>query len=240
MLKKAVKKHDISAALQVGDFGFFKGIGARLQKMRLPVPVHVIDGNHEDHRYLALLAAQGLTTFGHQDQIVYHSRGTVLDLGGIPIGIIGGALHVDREQGDEDHPNWVSEADVNVAVEVFNRCRPPVIMSHSSPHSIGVDMRGHPDFALGVVRYCQSRGFETGPWSDCGEPGLTTLWRKLEYRPRVWIFGHFHWHHEAVVEGCRFVCVGSADGTDGMKMPQEIVLDTEDFSVTGMPMKAAR
>jgi predicted phosphodiesterase len=232
LLKRAKQRHGITAALQVGDFGFFKGIGARLQSTRLPVPVHVIDGNHEDHRYLTLQIAQGLTSFGAKNQIVFHQRGTVFDLGGCAVGCIGGALNADRDQEDEDFPNWVTETDVDRAAECFNAEKPPVILSHSCPHSLGIGIRGNPDFALGVVHYCRAQGFDTGPWNDCGEPGLTRLWRKLSYRPRIWLFGHYHSWHEAVVDGCQFTCVGCADGRDGRKEPLEVILDTEDLTVT--------
>jgi len=47
--------YGIEAAIQVGDFGFFaRDFNEFSQEgpRRLPVPLHVIDGNHEDHGWL--------------------------------------------------------------------------------------------------------------------------------------------------------------------------------------------
>ena len=46
-----------------------------------------------------------------------------------------------------------------------------------------------------------------GREDDCGEVELSRLWSDLAYRPRAWVFGHFHRAHQATVEGTRFVCV---------------------------------
>lgn len=227
------KKHfDVKAAIQVGDFGFFKGVTSRLQKLTLPVPLHVIDGNHEDHRFLALLTAQKMTTFGFKNQIIYHGRADVFELGSVTIGCLGGALHAEHDQESENNPNWVTDPDADRAAEIFNDLRPQVIISHSCPHSIGIGMKANPNMALGVARFCRSNGFDTGPATDCGEPGLTRLWQRLTYRPRLWIFGHFHRFHRAEVDRCRFVCVGSSDGTDNQDTPLPIILDAEALTIT--------
>ncbi len=59
---EAQAAYGIEAAIQVGDFGFYPEIlhmflheGPR----RFPVPLHVIDGNHEDHGWLTKCRADG-------------------------------------------------------------------------------------------------------------------------------------------------------------------------------------
>jgi predicted phosphodiesterase len=51
-LRQAQTDFRIAAAIQVGDFGFYKDLmtQAREERIRFPIPLHVIDGNHEDHR----------------------------------------------------------------------------------------------------------------------------------------------------------------------------------------------
>ena len=77
-----------------------------------------------------------------------------------------------------------------------------------------------------VERFISRAGHHSGPFHDCGEGGLTALWRRLPQRPPLWVFGHFHRVHDRLVEGTRFVCVGSSDGSDGSKVIQRILLDT--------------
>ena len=232
LLASAKRRFGVTAAIQVGDFGFFKGLSTALRNNRLPIPVHAIDGNHEDHRFLARCHVQELTTFGPGDHLRVHGRGSVFDLGGLSIGCLGGALHADRDQVIGNDTNWVTDADADHAAAVFNDLQPQIIITHSCPHSIGVGMLGSPAFAPGVRFFCTDQGFDTGPEHDCGEPGLKRLWRQLQYRPQIWIFGHFHRVHENIVEGCHFVCAGSSDGTDGHENPIPIILDTDALTVS--------
>ena len=228
LLQSARMKYNIKAALQVGDFGFYKGVSGRIPP--LPVPVYAFDGNHEDHRLLALAVAQKLTAFGSRGQITYRRRSEVFTLGGVSIGCIGGALNADRSQESENHPNWVTDGDVDRAAYVFNAEQPEIILAHSCPHSIGVGMKANKNMAYCVASFCE--GFNTGPMNDCGEPGLTRLWERLTYRPKLWLFGHFHRFHRATVDGCRFVCVGSSDGSDGQETPLPVILDVEALTIT--------
>lgn len=234
LLTSAKRRFGVSAALQVGDFGFYKGLSTALRTIRLPLPIHAIDGNHEDHRFLARCHAQGLTTFGPGDHLRVHGRGSVFHLGGIGIGCLGGALHADREQEGEVHPNWTSNGDADRAAAIFNDLQPDVILTHSCPAGIGVGMHASPAFTPGIRAFCSAHGLDTGPAHDCGEPGLTRLWQRLTYRPAVWCFGHFHRLQSTTVDGCHFVCVGSADGTDGHDTPVPVILDTDNLTVQVM------
>jgi hypothetical protein len=53
-LRQAQADFRIGAAIQVGDFGFYRNLlaQAREELLRFPVPMHAIDGNHEDHAWL--------------------------------------------------------------------------------------------------------------------------------------------------------------------------------------------
>jgi predicted phosphodiesterase len=209
-LRAAQTVYRIEAAIQVGDFGFDETSMA--QPVRYPVPLHVIDGNHEDHRWLRRALRHGAARdWREQANLVYQARPSVARMGSSKAGFMGGALHVDRPQKHNllgGLPNYILRRHREQAVALFNRERPELIVTHSCPSRIGVGVRASPDLEHGVAEHIRGAGFDAGPQDDCGEAELAELWRGLRYRPRGWVFGHFHRAHEAVVEGTRFVCVG--------------------------------
>jgi hypothetical protein len=153
------------------------------------------------------------------------------------IGFCGGALHVDQPQvGSSEHgtTNWVTDQEADKAAAMFAMHRSDLIVTHSCPHSIGVGMQGNPYLEEEVERHVTRRGFSAGPLSDCGEPGLLELWKRLRYRPREWVFGHFHQHRVSQVDGVRFRCIGAIDGSDHRAEPVMYVLDTTMWAWTTM------
>src|SRR6056297_3597367 len=79
MIDHAVKNFEIDAVFQVGDFGFYHGAIKRLMKIRKDIgseiPIHFIDGNHEDHMYLWESNKKKLK----ENNLIYHPRGTVFE-----------------------------------------------------------------------------------------------------------------------------------------------------------------
>jgi predicted phosphodiesterase len=229
-----VARDSIDLAIQVGDFGFFGqyspaplGGGSAY---RLAVPLHVIDGNHEDHAWLAKQRRAGvLDRWATEQNLHVMPRGAVLQLDDVTIGFCGGALHADRRQEgciDRGTTNWLTLREARTAAQAFSQAKVDLIVTHSCPHSLGVGMQGNPYLSDSVERYCTLKGHNTGPLGDCGEPGLTHLWGHLTYRPRLWTFGHFHVHHDVVVDRVRFHCLGALDGSDGRAEPIGYLLDT--------------
>jgi len=227
VLRQIQTDFGITAGIQVGDFGFYKDIMAQI--VRFPVPLHVIDGNHEDHAWLRRALLTGAANAWQKEaNLIYQPRPSVARLGASKIGFMGGALHVDRPQKHNllsRFPNYILRRHREQAVALFNREKPELIVTHSCPAGIGIGVRGSPDLEHAVAEHVVKAGFDPGPQDDCGEVELGQLWRDLRYRPRGWVFGHFHCTHEAVVEGTRFVCVG--DDLDTLR--QMLVLwDTEE------------
>jgi predicted phosphodiesterase len=217
-LRQVQTDFGIAAAIQVGDFGFYRESMARFRQdgIRFPVPLHVVDGNHEDHGWLwrALLTGAA-RTWKAEANLLYQPRPSVVRLGASTVGFLGGALHVDRPQTHTllcRLPNYILRHHREQATALFNREKPELIVTHSCPSRIGIGVRGAPDLAAGVAEHVVNAGFDPGPADDCGEAELSRLWSDLCYRPRGWAFGHFHRYHEAVVEGTRFVCVGEGSG----------------------------
>jgi len=200
----------IAAAIQVGDFGFDAEHMAQLP--RFPVPVHVIDGNHENHAWLRRALLTGAANAWQKEaNLIYQPRPSVAWLGKSKIGFMGGALHVDRPQKHNllsRFPNYILRRHREQAMALFNREKPELIVTHSCPAGVGIGIRCSPELEAGVAEHVVKAGFDPGPPGDCGEVELRELWRELIYRPRGWAFGHFHRTHEALVEGTHFVCVG--------------------------------
>jgi len=225
ILRNARRDCGVSACIQVGDFGWN---AACLQRFAcLPLPVYAIDGNHDDHDFLAAAVRRRQTaTWASSLGLHYVPRGSLLELNGVPIGCLGGALHAHAPQ--ETPSNFVTAADVQKALRTWRHRRPPVIITHSCPPGIGIGMKADPQHAASVDRYCRQAGHDPGPDGDCGEPGLGALWAELDWRPKEWCFGHFHTLHQESVEGTAFTCVGSGDGTDGSPSVRAVVLDLSD------------
>ena len=231
LLRQVQTDYRIEAGIQVGDYGFYADAMARAreQKVRYPVPVHAIDGNHEDHGWLRQAVRSGLARqWQEESNLFYQPRPSIARFGASTVGFLGGALHVDRPQHHNlrsGFPNYILRRHCEQAAALFNRERPSLIVTHSCPSRIGIGVQSAPDFENGVAEHIHAAGFDPGPRDDCGEAELSRLWGELQYKPRGWVFGHFHRAHEVVVEGTRFVGIGA----DLEAMQQLLVLwDTEE------------
>ncbi|HNU68922.1 MAG TPA: metallophosphoesterase [Myxococcota bacterium] len=217
MLDAARRELRIGAAVQVGDFGFFPEILGNLPDdfPRFPVPLYAIDGNHEDHAWLAACREnRTVEEWKRRLDLHYMERGSVTVIGGTRFGFLGGALHVDRPQEFDSasgSSNYIQQDDVASALERFRNERPDVIVTHSCPTGIGIGIHGSPIFLPGVLAFISSAGFDAGVEGDCGDSELTRLWNGLETRPKAWIFGHFHTDILRRVHDTEFVCVAGID-----------------------------
>jgi predicted phosphodiesterase len=230
-LQQAQTDFRIAAAIQVGDFGFYKNLmmQAREEKIRFPVPLHVIDGNHENHQWLrrALLTGAG-RAWRNELNLIYQPRPSVTRFESSKVGFLGGALHVDRPQKHNwlsGFPNYILRRNQEHAAELFNQCRPELIVTHSCPSRIGIGIQSAAEMQPGVAEHITSAGFDPGPREDCGEVELGRLWLNLSYKPRAWVFGHFHRSHQTIIEGTCFACVN-----DDFDIPSRtlVIWDTEE------------
>lgn len=238
VLRQAQADYRIEAAVQVGDFGFTRdGLKrAREDHLRFPVPVHAIDGNHEDHAWLSRAVLLGRARSWQQElNLIYQPRASVARLGGSQVGFLGGALHVDRPQRHNllpGLPNYILQRHRQRAAVLFNRERCELIVTHSCPAGIGIGLRAAAEHGHGIGVHVRGEGFDPGPENDCGERELSRLWAELSYRPRAWVFGHFHRSHTAMIEGTRFM---SVDDDFDAPCRRITIWDTEEKKVLVCP-----
>ncbi|MBF0363005.1 MAG: metallophosphoesterase [Oligoflexia bacterium] len=186
------------AVLQLGDFGLYPEILKLYddQKIRFIVPVYVIDGNHEDHLWLAKQSKSELKSWSERFNLHFFNRGHVFNWHKSKIGVIGGALNVDRPQKNfQGVANYITKEDREKVIHSFNKHKIDCIVSHSCPSNIGIEMKSKKTFEMGVNLHIRAAGFDPGPESDCGEKELTEIWYKLNHKPVHWIFAHFHQFH---------------------------------------------
>lgn len=227
MMDHARKNFDIDAVFQVGDFGFYPGAIKRLNQLREQLgfgdlPLHFIDGNHEDHVYLFEANKKKLS----EKNLFYHPRGTICELGGRKIGCMGGAFNVDRPQEIfvvEKEDGFVQRVvssfplkeEIDPFVDRLNTLDEPVdlMVTHGCPGGIGVGVQGHPAFVPGVYDFIIDAGYtdKDYPINDVGEAPLEDLWNGMDHKPPHWVFGHYHQHHYNTVDGCKFWCIGRSD-----------------------------
>jgi predicted phosphodiesterase len=224
------RSHDylnFDMAFQVGDFGFYPGAIKRLQLLRKEygfdqIPLHFIDGNHEDHRYLTESNKKKLA----EGNLFYHPRGTVFEVDGKKIGCMGGAFNVDRPQEtflvERDDgfvqriiSNYPQNEEVDVFAERLNKMGEPldIMVTHGCPGGVGFNVMGHPYFVDTAYAYIVDAGHASNmfPLNDVGEQPLTRLWNALECKPKKWVYGHYHKHVYSYIDGCRSYCIGCCD-----------------------------
>ncbi len=212
MLMCAVENHNITAAIQVGDFSFTKEVLKHPELYKLPVPLYVIDGNHEDFKFLKKSLSKGEHEKWASHHLNYQQRGSTVVLDGIRVGFIGGAMNVHRPQR-MIAGNIISDDDLRRTLKEFSANPPDIIISHSCPTGIGVGMLGNPAHKMGIYYNIIMAGYDPGPFDDCGETQLAGLWKGMAKKPRLWIFGHFHRFHRQRVGDTEFIGMPSIENT---------------------------
>lgn len=182
--------------IQVGDFGWWpsdqKIDAGNIDALELDHPVYWIDGNHEHFEFLKdSVEWDRKEPQEVRPNCLYIPRGTVLELGGMRFGFMGGGCSIDRYMRTEgvsyfrdEIPSYTEYCQMMEVGEV------DVMVTHDAPHV--------PDHLIGYKNDTQSEG---------NRRSLRMLKDALD--PRYWVSGHYHKHFHREVASCN--TVGLAD-----------------------------
>lgn len=134
-----------AALIQVGDFGFDGATVAWLRRYHPPLPIIVIDGNHEDHSLLPLRVPTmtSMTDLSpeHEDVVWFAPRGMVATIGGKRIGFLGGADSVDKDIRNKYGWHWspdevITREDVRTLLANADGQPLDLLVTHSPPQEV--------------------------------------------------------------------------------------------------------
>ena len=182
---------EVKVALQLGDFGLWRTEKAYLEKVSEALEdedanLYVLDGNHEDHAWLAELM-KGLTTgepLKVAERIWYLPRGFRWEWHGRSWLALGGAASVDRAFRTEGH-SWFREEEITLVQAGLVALRGPadVMITHECPRRVTLHMPlgpPYPGWDLDVSRAHQE-----------------LLDRIIDHVEPSWLFhGHMHLAHQ--------------------------------------------
>jgi predicted phosphodiesterase len=178
-------KPEVTALIQVGDFGFYPNTIERFRFLKSHIPIYAIDGNHE--HFPMLVNKTEITEM--VPNVFYVPRGTVMELDGRKIGFIGGAASVDKDIRLRQRMAWYPEEVVTEAdIKKFDGVdQLDILVTHTPPQSIilrNFDQNNLLWFGLPPT------------WIDPSAVLLEKLWLRL-CSPKLYA-GHMH---KSVIDG---------------------------------------
>lgn len=166
--------------VQVGDWGFFRGVGEWPYVLRgevalPPIPTYVVHGNHDGYTE-TLAAMAGIATLPQLHVFPQGGDLWTVDVDGERITLLGlgGAYDAPTTVPSAGIP--FSERDPAIALERWEAMGAPdvdLLITHEAPTGCG---------ALGDRQY-------RSPWRS-GSPGIRMLWERVN--PPLMVCGHYH------------------------------------------------
>jgi predicted phosphodiesterase len=189
ILKQAIevsKESNAKAIIQLGDFGLFTDNEQwfRENVKDAHIPIYFIDGNHDDcRRWIEL---DEVTRIWDDRELFYIPRGTVMELDGRTIAVMGGAASIDKKMRLENNMHWdsnedISQEDISRLLINAEGERIDMFLTHCPPHSV---IQQHFD-PLWKLHFGVSID-----WTDPNQHIIEELWHKLG-TPDVYS-GHMH------------------------------------------------
>ncbi|MGT2461100.1 metallophosphoesterase family protein [Sinomonas atrocyanea] len=188
---RTVRHAGISLLMSVGDVGFDMpgGQRGRTEKMmRLQLEQNDIDfiwaaGNHDNHDTLATLPLNPNGTRRVSNRNSHLPNGSVIEIGGVRIGALGGAYSVDQRRRTAGRDWWPQEEPTREEADwLVARCaagpRLDILLTHDVP--------------LGVSGLKGLKGISTETMSRANETRRLLQDVADLIRPRVLFSGHWH------------------------------------------------
>jgi hypothetical protein len=184
-----------TALIQVGDFGLYDGMPRYLEQQRFPLPLYIIDGNHENHDLLNL--KPGTYEFGWGSEAYFVGRGTTLHLDGRQVGFLGGADSIDKRTRLMMGWHWSAREVITPddALPLLGCESLDLFVTHTPPQSV-IDAEFDPQDMLrfGVPL----------TWKGESSILMDRVWKALRFPPMY--CGHMH---RSVTHGrCRILAEG--------------------------------
>ena len=184
-LNELLHKKRPDLIISVGDFGYWpKWMGSeKLERINTHgAKLLFCDGNHEDHWSLRDREQDELAP-----NIIYMPRGSTYELDdGRTIMFMGGAHSIDKHLRTIGW-DWFPEEIIRpIDMENLPETKVDIFITHTCPSELVLDM----------IKFYPEK---------VGEPSniaLSELWKI--YKPKLWIFGHWHHYNEGVLMGTKW------------------------------------
>ena len=115
---------------------------------------------------------------------------------------IGGAFSDDREWRTEGHNWWPDEelnvAELNTLAHLYAVTRPRAMVTHDCPEGVAARisaLSGEDKLVPSWTQHALQAMFET-------------------HQPDLWLFGHWHYSFDEVIDGTRFVCLAELEARE--------------------------
>lgn len=189
----AALEHDCDTIIQLGDFGYWEhtksgvhylaGLSRALCKGPRPLDLYWIDGNHENHDWLAMYVGEGaarLQPAPIRERITYLPRGCVLTLGDTKFMAAGGAYSIDKDDRIPGQSWWPQEVLTELDVRTCRVAgKVDVVLSHDAPFR----------YPIGTEILHSARKMDS-PETRVNRDRLTRI--VLAARPKLVVHGHWH------------------------------------------------
>ena len=194
-LNQIVSRRHPDIILQCGDFGWwphyhnttkfggrkvFNQFGIKNKDTK----VLWIGGNHENWDDLKCIT--DYTPYEIQDGVTYCPFGTVIEVNGYSILMVGGAESTDKEHRIEGDSWWKNEIISQEDMDNLPDCKIDIVISHTAPRN-----------------WIENSVFKKyGRSTDPSSFALQLIFEK--YRPNKWFNGHFHKYLKCEIDGCEW------------------------------------
>ena len=190
ILKSAIevaKESNAVAIIQLGDFGLYLDDNEnwfRDSVKNSHIPIYFIDGNHDDCDRWTMF--EGIGRIWNDRKLYYVPRGTVMEVDGRTIAVMGGASSINKKQLLESNMPWtpledIRQKDIDKLLKNAKNKHIDMFLTHIPPHSV---IQEHFDDSAKLF-------FEVGlDWHDQNQTIVEELWHKLG-TPNIYS-GHMH------------------------------------------------
>lgn len=187
---------DQKNTIQVGDMGVgFRHLGGPRDGLFHKNPPHakMLSGNHR--------AIRG----NHDNPAVCRNHSQFIQDGTVEDGVmfVGGGVSIDKEFRIEGYSWWpdeeLSHDELADLIELYEKVKPRVMVTHDCPEGVAEIMCG----LVGRVKF---------DFPSRTRIAFQHMWNI--HRPDIWIFGHWHFSFDMVLDKTRCICLAELEAKE--------------------------